>query len=350
MRNRTRLGIAGAGAVVTFLTTNWFPIRHRMGGWRSQLIQSGSSSPQFHHRHFHNHVPATRPTPKTVARWVGRMIERPKDGKPVTAVHVCRPKLPNQPAELAVTWLGHASTLLEVDGHWVLLDPMFSRRASPSGLCGPRRLHPSPVQVTDLPDIDAVVISHDHYDHLDTATIKKLARTTGTRFVVPLGVGAHLRRWGIPDNRIDELDWDCKIQIRSLSITCTPARHFSGRTFARNTTLWASWVIAGPTNRVFFGGDSGYSPDFAEIGRAHGPFELTVMPIGAYDQTWPDVHMTPEEAVDIHRQIGGKRLLPVHWGTFDLAFHPYAEPMERLQAAAADIDIVQVTIGQRTEL
>lgn len=246
-------------------------------------------------------------------------------------------------APLSVTWFGHASALIEVDGYRVLTDPVWSERCSPSQTIGPRRLHPPPVDIGSLPALDAVLISHDHHDHLDMSTVRQLARTQRAVFVTPLGVGAHLREWGIPRDRIVSLDWGDTTEIDSLRLTCTPARHYSGRFLTRNNTLWCSWVVAGPEHRAYFGGDSGYTASFAEIGSQHGPFDMTLLPIGAYNKAWPDIHMNPEEAVQAHRDLGGDRsdaaLVPIHWATFRLAPHPWSEPAERLVAAAEDAGV-----------
>lgn len=239
---------------------------------------------------------------------------------------------------LAVSWYGHSTALLEIDGYRVLTDPVWSNRCSPSDLVGPQRLHPAPVQLEALPAVDAVVISHDHYDHLDIGTIIRLARTQRAQFFVPLGVGEHLRSWGIAQKRIVELDWYQQAQVDGLTVACTPARHFSGRFLDRNVTLWASWVLAGPNHRVYFGGDTGYAKSFTRIGAEYGPFDLTLMPIGGYSAAWPDLHMNPEEAVRAHLEIVNPQsgvLVPIHWCTFRLAPHPWAEPIERLVAAAA---------------
>ena len=176
--------------------------------------------------------------------------------------------------------------LLEVDGHRVLADPVWGERVSPSPTIGPRRLHPAPVPLSALPPVDAVVLSHDHYDHLDLPTVRGRCGP-GTRRSWSRWAGHHLRRWGVPDARVVELDWDESVQVGGLTLTCTEARHFSGRGLRRNTTLWSSWVVAGPAHRAFFGGDTGYTPAFADLGRAHGPFDLTVLPIGAYSERWP---------------------------------------------------------------
>ena len=258
-------------------------------------------------------------------------------GRPGRPVPLAPDPAPADAAPLAVTWYGHSSVLLEVDGCRVLADPVWGERASPSPTLGPRRLHPVPVPLSALPPVDAVLISHDHYDHLDLPTVRALLRQSAAPFVVPLGIGAHLRRWGVPDARVVELDWDGSARIGALTLTCTEARHFSGRTLRRNTTLWSSWAVAGPRHRVFFGGDTGYTPAFADVGRAYGPFDLTLLPIGAYSALWPLIHMTPEEAVRAHRDLAGAAgvLVPVHWATFNLGFHTWAEPPRRLVAAAA---------------
>ncbi|WP_156628854.1 MBL fold metallo-hydrolase [Mycobacterium sp. 1274756.6] len=253
-------------------------------------------------------------------------------------------------AALAASWLGHATALVEIDGYRVLTDPVWSDRCSPSDVIGPERLHPPPAALDTLAALDAIVISHDHYDHLDIDAVIALARSQRAPFIVPLGVGAHLRRWGIPEHRIVELDWGQSHRLDELTLVCTPARHFSGRFLSRNTTLWASWVLRGPRHRVYFGGDSGYTRSFAEIGSQHGPFDLTLLPIGAYHRSWPDIHMNPEEAVRAHRDLTDAGvLLPIHWATFRLAPHAWAEPVERLLAAAGDIPVAVPRPGGRVE-
>ena len=253
--------------------------------------------------------------------------------------------------QIAVSWFGHSTALLEIDGYRVLTDPVWSERCSPSDIVGPGRMHPPPVPLDALPALDAIVISHDHYDHLDIDTIVALAHSQWAPFVVPLGVAAHLRDWGIPDERIIELDWNEQAQVDELTLICTPARHFSGRFLNRNCTLWASWAIIGPAHRAYFGGDTGYTKSFAEIGAEHGPFDVTLLPVGAYNRTWPDIHMNPEEAVQAHLDVNGRLLVPIHWCTFRLAPHPWAEPIERL-LAAADATHVQVAVpkpGERVD-
>lgn len=279
------------------------------------------------------------------------MVARASESRPRRDIPLDGTRV-SEAAPLAVTWLGHATALMEVDGYRLLTDPVWSERCSPSNTVGPRRLHPPPVPLEALPALDAVLISHDHYDHLDMTTVQTLARTQRAPFVVPLGVGAHLREWGIPAGRIIERDWNAVTRLGDLRLACTPARHFSGRFLSRNNTLWCSWAVLGPQHRAFFGGDSGYTRSYADIGEQHGPFDLTVLPIGAYSKSWPDIHMNPEEAVRAHRDLNsgnGGVLMPIHWGTFRLAPHPWAEPPERLLVAAdaAGVDIAIPKPGGR---
>jgi L-ascorbate metabolism protein UlaG (beta-lactamase superfamily) len=255
---------------------------------------------------------------------------------------------------LRITWLGHSSTLIEIDGARVLIDPVFDMRVSPTQLFGPRRFHAPPLPLAELPALDAVILTHDHYDHLDMAVVRFLARSArhrGTHFVTALGVGAHLERWGVAPSRITELDWGDRAHVGGLAMTATPARHFSGRGLKRNGTLWASWVIAGEGHRVFHSGDSGFFDGAAKIGAEHGPFDVNLVKIGAYAPEWPDIHLTPEDAVRMHGLLGGPLLMPIHWGTFNLAFHAWNEPPERLVVAANEAG-VRVAIprpGERVE-
>jgi L-ascorbate metabolism protein UlaG (beta-lactamase superfamily) len=247
--------------------------------------------------------------------------------------------------------MGHSSALLEIDGLRVLTDPVWSERVSPSSLAGPRRFFAPPIALDELPSIDGVVISHDHYDHLDMVTVKALS-ARGALFLVPLGVGAHLEKWRIPVAQVRELDWNERVLLDGVTFTATPARHFSGRGVTNgNSTLWSSWVIAGPQHRVFFCGDSGFFGGFRDIGVGHGPSDLTLISSGAYSSAWPLIHMTPEDVVQAHVDVRGKVLLPIHWGTFNLAFHDWNEPAERAfrKAAERGVSIVVPKPGQMVE-
>ena len=250
---------------------------------------------------------------------------------------------------LRVTWLGHSTMLLEIDGRRVLIDPVWSERASPVGFAGPKRFYPSPLPLSELPEMDVVLLSHDHADHLDPVAIRALV-ARGSRFVVPLGVGARLRAWGAREQNIVELDWWETAEVAGLTLTATPARHFSGRgLFDRDETLWAGWVLAGTSHRVFYAGDTALDDALVEIGERLGPFDLTMIEVGAYDAMWPDVHLGPEQAVRAHRLVRGAVMLPVHWGLFDLALHGWTEPIERV-LAAAEVEGVRVLTPRPGEL
>ncbi|MET8676560.1 MBL fold metallo-hydrolase [Streptomyces sp. NPDC004647] len=303
-------------------------------------------SPQYADGQFRNPVPTRTMLPGSAMPILRTQLSRAdRAGRsPVAPIPVHRPDTADwgQPpaSGLRLTWMGHASVLAEIDGHRVLFDPVWGERCSPFTFVGPRRLHPVPVPLTELARVDVVVISHDHYDHLDMPSIRALART-GTRFAVPLGVGADLEHWGVAAQQITELDWHESTQVGALTLTATPARHFCGRGLRGGMrTLWASWVVAGPDHRIFHSGDTGYFPGFADIGAQYGPFDATMIQIGAYSEFWPEIHMTPEEGLLTHADLSGGSpagtLLPIHWGTFNLAPHPWAEPAERTVAAARE--------------
>ena len=255
---------------------------------------------------------------------------------------------------LRVTWLGHSTTLLEVEGTRLLFDPVWAERASFVSFAGPRRFFAPPLPLAELPPVDAIVLSHDHYDHLDRELVESIIRghaelrpevrsaagrshdlTRGLRWIVPLGVGDWLRKWGIAANSIEELDWWDSTRVGALTLTSTPARHFSGRGItSADKTLWTGWAVIGERRRVYYAGDTALQNEFVEIGSRLGPFDLTMIEIGAYDALWPDVHLGPEQAVLAHRLVRGDVMLPLHWGTFDLALHGWTEPIERALVAA----------------
>ncbi len=237
------------------------------------------------------------------------------------------------PTGLRVTWIGHSTLILEQDSRRILIDPVWGPRASPFTWVGPQRWYEAPLALKDLPELDMVAISHDHYDHLDYPTILAL-KDKKTTFVVPLGVGSHLEYWGVPKTRIVELDWWERTQIADIEVVLTPARHASGRMgIDTDAKLWAGFAFLGPYHRVYYSGDTGLFPALRDIGRLLGPFDLTMIEVGQYGSAWPDWHLGPEQAVVAHQMAKGKVLLPVHWGTFQLAYHAWTEPIERVLAA-----------------
>lgn len=266
---------------------------------------------------------------------------------PVPTAHPDKAKLAALPTSgLRVTWFGHSTSLVEVDGVRVLTDPIWSERASPVQWAGPARWSAPLIPIADLPPIDAVVISHDHYDHLDMASVQALAKASPkTRFIAPLGVGAHLEYWGIAPDRISEVEWWDEIPItgvsgESITIVSTPARHATGRLQpSSNKTFWSGYAMVGPKHRAWYSGDTGYLPEFAEIGKRLAPFDVTLIESGQYNPAWPDNHLGPEEAVRTHKLVGGKVMMPVHWALFNLAPHSWIEPAERTVAAAQCQDV-----------
>jgi L-ascorbate metabolism protein UlaG (beta-lactamase superfamily) len=315
-------------------------------------------SPQYRDGAFHNSVETRTLIPggwgETLRRQFGKEQRVPPGPLPV--VTRTPADFATAPASgLRVTWFGHSSTLIEIDGHRVLVDPVWSQRASPSQRFGPKRFHPPPMALHIMPRLDAIVLTHDHYDHLDMYAIQTLVGSVTQQkvpFITGLGVGAHLERWGVPASRIVELDWWETTRAGALTIAAGSARHFSGRGIRPdNRTLWASWSIIGPTHRVFHSGDTGEFDGIADNGRRYGPFDVTLIKIGAYGPTWPDIHLTPEQAVRAHTLVQGKVLLPIHWGTFNLAFHDWQEPADRVVAASesAGIRLVMPKPGQLVE-
>lgn len=254
--------------------------------------------------------------------------------------------------EMVLYWLGHTSYLLEMNGRRYLLDPVLTDRASMFSWVGPKRMHPSPIAVGDIHNIDAVILSHDHYDHLDYNTVTTLFNKE-VLFYAPAGVGDILIKWGCPKHKVVQLNWWESIMDGGNTLTAVPARHFSGRGIVnRDTTLWCSWVIANDGQRLYFGGDSGIMPDYEDIGELYGPFDLTLLAIGAYDRQWHDIHTFPDEAVEAHIMLKGKKLMPGHWATFNLALHPWAEPIEDALVASKEkhVDIITPLVGERITL
>ena len=241
-------------------------------------------------------------------------------------------------------WFGHSAFLLQVDGKNILIDPMFGKVPAPHNWMGAKRFNlEMPIDIEKLPKIDAVVISHDHYDHLDYESIKKLKNKVEAYFV-PLGVGVHLEAWDIQSSKITEMDWWEEVTFKNMLLACTPAQHFSGRKFTNGqSTLWSSWVIKSNNTSLFFSGDSGYGSHFKKIGERYGPFEFAMMECGQYNKMWPDIHMFPEETAQAGVDVQAKTLMPIHWGAFKLALHSWTDPIERVSKKAAKLRIPLVT-------
>ena len=243
-----------------------------------------------------------------------------------------------------MTWFGHSSYLLQVEGKNILVDPVFSERTSPFQFLGTKRFEGTDfIQPEDFPAIDLLILTHDHYDHLDYSSILKFKAKT-THFLTSLGVGAHLQSWGIPSHQFTELAWgESASPIANISFTAVPARHFSGRRFKRNQSLWSSFVMQTKNNRIFIGGDSGYDYHFKEIGEKYGPFDLVLLECGQYNTMWPLIHMFPEQVVQAAIDLKAAALMPVHWGKFRLALHDWDDPIKRVVAKSEQHGIVLAT-------
>jgi L-ascorbate metabolism protein UlaG (beta-lactamase superfamily) len=312
-------------------------------------------SPQYRDAKFRNPVPMHKHSFGETARlWWTFMFDKPAGTvprQPLPVRTLTREALLAAP-DKTLYRLGHSTMLIKLGGAFYLTDPVFSERASPVQWAGPARFHQPPIAIDELPPIRAVILSHDHYDHLDRAAVLALAPKTGC-FLTPLGVGNRLMDWGIAADKVRQFDWWQGSEIDGVRFVATPAQHFSGRGLNDgNATLWASWVILHDGLRLFFSGDTGYFAGFKEIGAKYGPFDLALLETGAYDKRWPDVHMQPEETLQAFLDLKGKWLLPVHNGTFDLGLHRWQEPFERIAALARERGVALATpeMGEAVDL
>lgn len=312
-------------------------------------------SPHFVDGAFVNDEPTTlmkASTWETTKHWLaGDEMRTPVCPLPIVSDAAARIATPPS-SGLRITWLGHSTTLVEIDGTRVLTDPNWSERSSPSRWVGPRRFHPPPVALADLPPIDAVVISHEHFDHLDMATVRALA-ARGVPFHVALGVGPHLALWGVPPPQIREHDWGDRTRLPTgVELVSTPARHFNGRGVpGRIGALWTSWSIVGPRHRVYFSGDTGLTEDFRGIAAREGPFDVALLEIGQFHEDWGDIHLGPRGAIEAMKRLGAKALVPIHWATFALAYHSWSEPAETLfrEAPRDGVHVLTPLLGEPIE-
>lgn len=299
------------------------------------MTKSSYHSKNFNGKIFLNSEKTTVLKPGEFLTILPKFLKKVPDRKPKNALGPFNVDLNSlqkkEEEKLIIAWMGHSSVLIQIDGLNLLTDPAFGKYASPVSGFGPKRFFPSPINVEELPPIDFVLLSHDHYDHLDKKTIKKFINHS-SNFICPLGVGKHLLKWGIRISRISEMDWwEDYILSKNVKLIATPARHFSGRGLNdRNKSLWCSFVITGKSKRLFFGADSGLHEGFEEIGRKFGPFDISMLEIGASNPYWPDIHMGPEKAIQAHTMLNAEILLPIHWGTFNLAMHPWKEPVQKI--------------------
>lgn len=346
------LWILGIIVVLLVWLSLYFQFSPRIGGDPSGERQKRiEASPHYKDGKFQNVVETNMDMPLTVmAKVMYEMVRggderEPKDTVPTVDLDIAAwNAVPD--SSYAVAWFGHSSLLIKLGGTTYLIDPVFGERASTFSFAGPKRFnYHQHMQVDLLPAVDVVLLSHDHYDHLDHETVLQLK---DKRFITPLGVGAHLEAWGVPASAITEKDWWEGEDVGKVKLTLVPARHFSGRGMTnRFSTLWGSWVMESGGRRIYFGADSGYSPTFKEVGEHFGPFDLALLECGAYNERWANIHMMPEETAQAAVDVKARVLMPVHWGKYSLALHPWKEPIERLtkKADALGVQLLTPRIG-----
>ncbi len=341
------LTILAGITLLYFLFTNYYP---SFGGSISKEQQTiYKNSKQYRNGKFHNSkaVPKDLTFSETLKLAYTFFTTKVPNARPKKNLDVKKTdsiSIANYSGNTRMIWFGHSSFLLQMQGKNILLDPMFSKVAAPHPLLGGNRFNKEfPLAIEKLPQIDAVLFSHDHYDHLDYETILELKNKTN-HFFVPLGVGTHLEAWGVNTSKITELDWWQETQFEDLTFVCTPAQHFSGRKLNnRQSTLWSSWVLQSAQDNIYFSGDSGYASHFKEIGNKYGPFDLALMECGQYNQMWSDIHMMPEETALAGIDVKAKKILPIHWAGFKLALHEWTDPINRVQAKAKSLNLPVIT-------
>lgn len=346
------LVIVGILVITFFAFTSLYPSFGGSVSKERQLVYQ--KSPQFENGKFNN----TQPVPKelsfseTVSIAYTFFTAKVPNGSPerdLKPVKVDSANVAEYGGEARLLWFSHSSFLLQMAGKHILIDPMFGKVPAPHPLLGSNRFNEEfPLEIEKIPEIDAVIFSHDHYDHLDYESVLRLKDKTG-HFFVPLGVGTHLEAWGVPTEKITEMDWWEEMQFDDLKLVCTPAQHFSGRNYNNGQmTLWSSWVLQSLSENLYFSGDSGYATHFKEIGEKYGPFDLALMECGQYNEKWADIHMMPEETAQAGIDVKAKRIMPIHWGGFKLALHSWTDPVERVKAKARELNLKVIIpkIGQ----
>ena len=335
-------------ALVLFLSFSPQIGQHPVG----EDLERISQSPYWEEDHFENLIPTSVGSLKDVLGTLGDYLNA-KNTSPEDSLPVQFGLNDAQSDSLTyITWYGHSAFLFEMDGKKILIDPMLGDYSAPISFGSKRFPYKEAIPIEELKDIDAVILSHDHYDHLDYPSIMALNDEVG-HFYTALGVGSHLKSWDIEADRITELDWWEEGALEDLKLVACPSRHFSGRSLVhRNSSQWASWVLIGQNRRIYFSGDGGYGPHFKEIGARYGPFDLAMMECGQYNEAWSEIHMMPEESVIAGMEVKGQLLMPIHWGAFQLALHSWTDPIVRFQAKAKEEgqEMIHPMIGERFAL
>lgn len=334
---------------VYFLIVNFYPSFGGDVGKKRQELYGRQSTHYKNGKFWNTNANAPREQSFTEILKIARkfFFEKVKNGRPnrdLTPVKLDSTEVANYHKNARLIWYGHSAFLLQMDGKNLLLDPMFGKVAAPLEMLGEKRFNSElPLEIAKLPKIDAIIFSHDHYDHLDYGSVMKL-KTKTEHFFVPLGVGVHLEAWGIHKDKITELDWWQETEFKNLKFVCTPAQHFSGRKINnRMSTLWSSWVIQSENENIYFSGDGGYAPHFKKIGEKYGPFDIALMECGQYNKMWADIHMMPEETAQAGVDVKAKKIMPIHWAGFKLAMHSWTDPIERVSAKAKELNLPLVT-------
>lgn len=340
----TAIGIALViGGIFVYLS-----VAPKLGGKNTdEKLLKLQNSPNFKDGKFHNLVPTPMAAPKfsTMLKFFSKGGEKEPSRILQTAAFSKEDFVSAHPDALSFTWFGHSSVILKIENKTILIDPVFGERASLFSSAGPKRFkYSNQYEIDQMPEIDAVLISHDHYDHLEYESILALKNKVN-RFYVPLGVATHLEKWGVDSDEITELDWwDETVFSSDLKLVFTPTRHFTGRSLMnRNQTLWGSWSIIGDNHKVFFSGDSGYFTEFEKVGEKLGPFDLAFVENGQYNQDWESIHMMPEQSALVGSALQAKAVVPIHWGKFSLSIHPWDEPVKRFLKASVKFDYQALT-------
>ncbi|MDD3886610.1 MAG: MBL fold metallo-hydrolase [Victivallaceae bacterium] len=344
--NKFRIAIAVISVVLILAGGAAYSIRDNMGPGpteQDKALFARFDNFDFSSGKFVNREPVRYDLKKTAKRpGVWRFLfaspHAPKSKLPLD-----KPNFSTPPAAFSVTWMGHSFLVFELNGVRFATDPVFGN-AAPVPFAVSRHA-PCPIEMDELPPLDFVIVSHNHYDHLERDFIRHMAKnSTDTVFIAPPGVKKFLTKWGIPSWRTVEVNWGGHAAVRGIKVTAATARHFSGRSFSdRDTSLWAAFVIEGGGKKIFFGADGGYGSHFSEIGRLYGPFDLVLLEIDAWNDNWPDSHMRPDDALRAARELRANRLLPIHWGVFDLAGHPWSESINILTGVAEKQNVKLLT-------
>ena len=341
------IGLVVAFIIVVMVFTRFAPV---FGAKPSEAQrQRYRTYPNYQKEQFHNLMPllSVVQTPGFIDDSVHPRAERrPQKAVPYQKLQTA--DLLELPAHARVIWFGHSTFLIDLDGVRLLVDPMMGNTPSPVPPIGGKRFSKGlPLEIDELPPVDAIVLTHDHYDHLDYKSIRRLKKQV-QRYIVPLGLGAHLMRWGIPEEQITELNWHESAEVGPVTLTLTPTHHYSGRNLNdRFQTLWGGWVLLGTTQRLYISGDGGYGPHFKEIGKQYGPFDLAMIECGQYSRFWRHNHLFPEQSALVGQEVGARLVMPIHWGAFTLAMHRWTDPPERFltKAKALGLSVATPRIG-----